>query len=35
MGTFAVKLAHVNCFDWTDVCQKNNITVYPTVKMFR
>ena len=35
VGSFAVKLAHVNCFDWTDVCQKNNITVYPTVKMFR
>ena len=35
VGSFAVKLAHVNCFDWTDVCQKNNVTVYPTVKMFR
>lgn len=35
VGSFAVKLAHVNCFDWTDVCQRNNVTVYPTVKMFR
>ncbi|XP_078380854.1 uncharacterized protein LOC144663697 isoform X2 [Oculina patagonica] len=35
VGDFAIKLARVNCFDWTDVCQKNNITVYPTIKMFR
>lgn len=35
VGNFAVKLARVNCFDWTDVCQTNNITVYPTIKMYR
>lgn len=35
VGNFAIKLARVNCFDWTDVCQKNNITIYPTIKMFR
>ncbi|KAJ7390629.1 cell redox homeostasis [Desmophyllum pertusum] len=35
VGEFSIKLARVNCFDWTDVCQRNNITVYPTIKMFR
>ncbi|XP_022804755.1 uncharacterized protein LOC111341974 [Stylophora pistillata] len=35
VGNFAIKLARVNCFDWTDVCQTNNITVYPTIKMYR
>ena len=35
VGDFAIKLARVNCFDWNDVCEKNNITIYPTIKMFR
>ena len=35
VGDFAIKLARVNCFDWSDVCEKNNITIYPTIKMFR
>ncbi|RMX56502.1 hypothetical protein pdam_00023158 [Pocillopora damicornis] len=35
VGNFAIKLARVNCFDWTDVCQSNNITIYPTIKMYR
>lgn len=35
VGDFAIKLARVNCFDWSDVCEKNNITMYPTIKMFR
>ncbi|XP_064600782.1 thioredoxin domain-containing protein 16-like [Liolophura sinensis] len=28
-------LARVECFDWTDVCQKENITMYPTVHFYR
>ena len=28
-------LAAVDCFDWTDVCAKNNVTVYPTVRIYR
>ncbi|XP_076464641.1 thioredoxin domain-containing protein 16-like [Babylonia areolata] len=28
-------LARVNCFDWTDVCQKENITSYPVVHIYR
>lgn len=35
VGDVAIKLARVNCFDWNDVCEKNNITIYPTIKMFR
>ncbi len=25
----------VDCFDWTDVCGKHNITAYPTVRIYR
>lgn len=28
-------LAAVNCFDWTDVCGKENITAYPTLMVYR
>lgn len=28
-------LAAVDCYDWTDVCGKQNITVYPTIRVFR
>ena len=28
-------LRRVDCFDWTDVCSKHNITRYPTVQFFR
>ena len=28
-------LAAINCFDWTDVCAKNNITSYPLVRIYR
>lgn len=28
-------LARVNCYDWTDVCQKENITTYPTLRVYR
>lgn len=28
-------LARVNCFDWTDVCQKQNITTYPIIYIYR
>ena len=28
-------LAAVSCFDWTDVCSKNNITAYPTIRVYR
>lgn len=28
-------LARVECSSWPDVCDKNNVTVYPTVKMYR
>ncbi|XP_031567813.1 thioredoxin domain-containing protein 16-like [Actinia tenebrosa] len=35
IGNFNVRLARVNCFDWTDVCQNNNITTYPTIKFYR
>lgn len=27
--------AEVNCFDWTDVCGKVNITSYPTIRFYR
>lgn len=25
---------YVNCYDWTDVCAKEKITQYPTLKIF-
>ncbi|XP_065056625.1 thioredoxin domain-containing protein 16-like [Rhopilema esculentum] len=25
----------MNCFDWEDVCRKENITMYPTIKIYR
>lgn len=28
-------LTRVNCHDWTDVCSKENIMAYPTVRMYR
>ncbi len=28
-------LATVDCFDWTDVCGANNVTAYPTVRVYR
>ena len=28
-------LAAVDCFDWTDVCSQNNITAYPTIRIYR
>ena len=28
-------LAVINCFDWTDVCGKHNITGYPTIRVYR
>ena len=26
---------YVNCHDWTDVCAKENITQYPTLKIYQ
>jgi len=28
-----VSMAAVNCFDWTDICQQVNVTVYPTLRV--
>jgi len=28
-------LARVNCFDWTDVCGKQSVTVFPTLRVFQ
>ncbi|KAL8611039.1 hypothetical protein ACOMHN_042655 [Nucella lapillus] len=28
-------LARMNCFDWTDVCEKENISTYPVVYIYR
>jgi hypothetical protein len=30
-----VKFASVNCFDWTDVCEQEKITIYPTLRVFK
>ena len=27
--------ARVDCFDWTDVCKKYNISSYPTLRVYR
>ena len=29
-----LNLKRVNCFDWTDVCADQNITIYPTLRLF-
>lgn len=33
--TSAHPLVRVNCFDWTDVCQKENVTIYPVIRFYR
>ncbi|XP_038072854.1 thioredoxin domain-containing protein 16-like [Patiria miniata] len=27
--------AQVECYNWPDVCQLNNVTIYPTIKLYR
>lgn len=34
-GAVVNPLARVDCFDWTDVCGKQNITRYPTVQIYK
>ena len=29
-----LSISRVNCYDWTDVCSLNNITIYPTLRVF-
>lgn len=31
----AKPLARVDCHDWTDVCSKENVTMFPTVRIYR
>ncbi|XP_052273044.1 thioredoxin domain-containing protein 16-like isoform X3 [Dreissena polymorpha] len=31
----ALKFARVNCYDWTDVCARADITIYPTLRVYR
>ena len=28
-------LVRIDCYDWTDVCQKENITTYPVIHIYR
>ena len=28
-------IARVNCYDWTDVCARENITTYPVIHYYR
>ena len=28
-------LAAIDCYDWTDICGKHNITTYPTIRVYR
>ncbi|XP_053408771.1 thioredoxin domain-containing protein 16-like isoform X2 [Mercenaria mercenaria] len=30
-----LQIARVNCYDWTDVCQKEKITIYPTLRVYK
>ncbi len=30
-----IGVLQVNCFDWEDVCAKENIKLYPTVRFYR
>ena len=30
-----IGVLQVNCFDWEDVCGKENIRIYPTVRFYR
>jgi hypothetical protein len=29
-----ISMAAIDCFDWTDVCQKANISSYPTILIY-
>lgn len=29
------KLSILDCYDWTDVCKKINVTQFPTIKMYK
>uniref|UniRef100_A0A8C3IC32 Thioredoxin domain containing 16 n=1 Tax=Chrysemys picta bellii TaxID=8478 RepID=A0A8C3IC32_CHRPI len=33
-GTQGISLAKVNCWDWPDVCMKQNVTQFPITKMY-
>uniref|UniRef100_A0A8C8RQL9 Thioredoxin domain containing 16 n=1 Tax=Pelusios castaneus TaxID=367368 RepID=A0A8C8RQL9_9SAUR len=33
-GTQGISLAKVNCWDWPDVCMKENVTQFPVLKMY-
>ncbi|KAM3918433.1 thioredoxin domain-containing protein 16 isoform 2-T2 [Leptodactylus fuscus] len=33
--TLDISLATVNCADWTDVCTKEDITIFPSVKIYQ
>ncbi|KAM9147661.1 thioredoxin domain-containing protein 16 [Pangshura tecta] len=33
-GTQGISLAKVNCWDWPDVCMKQNVTQFPVTKMY-
>lgn len=28
-------IGRVNCYDWTDVCQKEHIIIYPTLRVYK
>jgi hypothetical protein len=30
-----VKLGRVSCFDWTDICQKEKLTIFPTLRIYK
>ncbi|XP_060569122.1 thioredoxin domain-containing protein 16-like, partial [Ruditapes philippinarum] len=30
-----IKLGRVSCFDWTDVCQKEKLTIFPTLRIYK
>lgn len=34
LGTGDVLLSRVNCWDWPGVCTKENVTQFPTVKIY-
>lgn len=33
-GTRGVSLSRVNCWDWPGVCTKENVTQFPTIKIY-
>lgn len=35
LGACTMLLTRINCADWPDICNKQNVTEFPVVKMYK